>query len=43
LFVREPVTQASVVDAIGEHHTVTLDRRGHAYEYRGSSALDRRG
>lgn len=36
VFVREPVTQESVVDAIREHHTVTLDREGHAY---GDAAL----
>jgi hypothetical protein len=31
VFVTEPVTQASVVDAIRAHRTVTLDREGRAY------------
>ena len=31
IFVREPATESAVIDAIREHHTVTLDREGHAY------------
>ena len=31
LFVREPVTEQGVIDAIREHHTVTIDREGVAH------------
>jgi hypothetical protein len=36
VFVREPVTEAAVLDALREHHTVTFDREGKAY---GDAAL----
>jgi hypothetical protein len=31
VFVREPVSENSVLDALREHHTVTFDREGKAY------------
>jgi hypothetical protein len=31
VFVREPVSESAVVDALREGHTVTFDREGHAY------------
>jgi hypothetical protein len=31
VFVREPVSEGAVLDALREHHTVTFDREGKAY------------
>ncbi|MDB4938217.1 MAG: hypothetical protein JWP87_5189 [Labilithrix sp.] len=31
VFVREPVTESAVIDALREHHTVTFDREGNAF------------
>jgi hypothetical protein len=36
VFVREPVSEGAVLDALREHHTVTIDRQGKAY---GDAAL----
>jgi hypothetical protein len=31
IFVREPMTESAVLDALRDHHTVTFDREGKAY------------